>query len=292
MGKSEIENAKNNFEIDSFCIDYRSDNQNGVTKSSYQRPTPPPVSDSPNNTDYSPADDSFLSDFENNNTNISTDVPNNVEYSKSESSFQKRPKVFIAITLSLISIFMVVLLVFTLNKNSTFSKDTHEYESFILPVVMQDPQAFEDISKADMQMVAESSVWNAILSKPKDYYNNFDDYGNVIIPIDDIYNSAKELFGPDCPLNIENINSSTLFDIDSQENTLHIKPKSSYKCYTPSVQIEKINTNSIILSVLYLPQETPYSSDNSEINTQKKMRYTLEKGVSGQKYYIKAISEF
>lgn len=280
MDKSGLDNKKK-INSTSFYMDYRdnnTDNLNSKTKNDiFASKT---------------SEDMFLSDFSGNissktkaqdNCFSCTDNENHNE--KNEALPNTKPKYLVALSFSLVAVLLIALAVTLTYKHKIISNDLSNYNNFILPVVIQDPKEFKDISEADSQMILESSVWNTVLTKPKDYYNDYDNNGCVIIPLSDVENSAKDLFGTDCPFDIKKNNDQSFLKFDETTNTVHVSPKGTNNSYIPNVQNEVVKDKEIILSVICNKSNNPNGSSE-----QKKMRYTLKKDVSTNKYYISSVS--
>lgn len=306
-------NNENNSVVDSFCVDYRDDKNNEIRKQSQEdiKLNPEPLT-------VNSSEDLFLEDFENKSSadeKIYRQKKSYYNWTNGEGSDafehengkennlgvdlgvvkdkeRKKPKIFKGIILSFIALFMVFLFVYMADKNTIFKNDLHKYDSFIMPVVMQDPTEFSDITKADSQMILEASIWNTILSKPTNYYNEFDDSGRSIIPFSDVYDSCKALFGSDFCLKMEKPKNETFFDLDIASQKLHVTPKGNNNCYMPYTQKEEARGDCIILTISCVPpKNTCTKDDNVSLNNpiEKKMQYTLKKDSKTQKYYISSI---
>ena len=94
--------------------------------------------------------------------------------------------------------------------STTIDKSKHfeEYEKFFTPVVLIDPDTFDDITKADMSQLMEISLWSLLKGdvSPDSFESN--DNG-LAIPKSAVEEEFIELFGIDkiqpykCPLNYE-----------------------------------------------------------------------------------------
>ena len=296
------ESRKENFEIDSYCVDYRNKEDISSFSSSSKAVKSNDSLSAPKNNEKS-TEDLFLDDFKDNSQN-QDEVPkkddlNDYPYENKEDNaptkykhiINKKPKAFRAVIFSLAAIAMVAVFVGLFDKTSLF-KNTGDvnYDMFILPLVMQDPQPFDAVNNLDSQVALEASIWSTILSKPMDYYNNFDQNGRTVIPFSDIDNSSKELFGPGYQLKIDDINGGSFFEIDPNNKDFHISPKGNGDCFIPNTESQEIGSDEINLTVAYLEPADPYGGSEDDQTPSKKMRYTLKKDVSTKKYYISSVS--
>ena len=303
MNKSE--SRKKNFEIDSYCVDYRNKENINCFDSTTKHSKVKDSLSAPKSEKKS-SEDLFLDDFKDNDISqnqdeiLQKDKFNNYPFENKENSpsikykhlGNKKPKAFKAVILSLAAIAMVAVFVGLFDKTSLFKNNNSDvnYDSFILPLVMQDPQPFDDVNSLDSQVALEASIWNAILSNPLDYYNNFDQNGRTVIPFSDIDNSSKELFGSNYQLKIDDIKGGSFFEIDPNNKEFHISPKGNGDCFIPNTESQEIGSDEINLTVTYLEPADPYEGSVDNQTPSKKMRYTLKKDVSTKKYYISSVS--
>lgn len=165
-----------------------------------------------------------------------------------------------------------------------------KYESFLAPVVMNDPDPFDDISKAKMTQLLDSAVW-ALLNddiKPDEY--EYAD-GDILVPQGDVEVQFKKLFGNEVkPVHTSISDSSYGFAYD-QSRKLYIIPLTGViPLYYPKVYTIDKKGDSIVLTVGYVGTDKLDQNKQGEIvwpAPDKFMKITLRD--SGESYYIGAI---
>ena len=75
-----------------------------------------------------------------------------------------------------------------------------EYESFIYPVVMNDPDTFDDVSKAQQSQLIAISIWSILQSNLDTDKYSYSDKG-MLIPKKDVEEAFQRLFGADVKVN-------------------------------------------------------------------------------------------
>lgn len=93
--------------------------------------------------------------------------------------------------------------------NSAKEKET--YQKLLIPVVMNDIDEFDDVTKANMSQLIEASVWSIIKSDiSTDKYATED--GVLLFPQEDVEKAFTKLFGTDVEIKHQSV-TSTAFQI-------------------------------------------------------------------------------
>lgn len=135
--------------------------------------------------------------------------------------------------------------------------DKKEYEQMLTPVVMFDPDPFDDLTQADVSQLLNSAVWALLMSEDgadKYPYSEGENIG-IIVPQADIEQYFISLFGTE--IDIASMHSSLdmseydiTYDAALQSYILPITGIES--AYTPKVYDIKKQGSSVILSVGYI----------------------------------------
>lgn len=172
-----------------------------------------------------------------------------------------------------------------------------EYTEFISPVVLNDPEPFENVDSAENQMLLESSIWCVLddIKNTADHNYNYDATGKIILPADEVEAASKKLFGNDVKLNMDVLsesNGNTLYYYNSVDHNFHI---STGGIVGPSANITKIaqKRDYISLVVGYSSQAdmSLTSSEGSEVECYKYMEYILALNSDGS-YYIRSVKNY
>ncbi len=163
-----------------------------------------------------------------------------------------------------------------------------EYEAFLTPVVMFDPDPFDDLTQAEVPQLVNSAVWALLKSdKGTEGYSYSD--GGIIVPQEDIEKYFVELFGRE--IDISTMHSS----IDMSDYDITYDPAlKSYilpitgidSAYTPKVYDIDKQGSSVILTVGYIGAKAWAQNENGELTApdpDKIMKITLRES-SGEMY--------
>ncbi len=167
-----------------------------------------------------------------------------------------------------------------------------EYEEMLAPVVMFDPDPFDDLTQADVSQLLNSAVWALLMSEEgadKYPYSEGENFG-IVVPQADIEKYFVSLFGTE--IDIASLHSS--IDMSEYEITYDAALKSYIlpvtgveSAYTPKVyEIEK-QGSSKILSVGYIGSLAWAQIENEEYTApepDKYMKITLRERSGGMMY--------
>ncbi|MBR0541237.1 MAG: hypothetical protein IJK26_03415 [Clostridia bacterium] len=193
--------------------------------------------------------------------------------------------------LSLIGLVTVILTgMGTVSYISYKAKNIDEYNKMLIPVVMNDPDMFDDITKADMNQLLDISIWSILKSdlSPDDY--EYVD-GNMIIPEEDVTAEYTKLFGSDLPpVHATVAGFGYDFVYNSAEKHYVIPLTGIEPTYTPSVTDVDKKSNTVVLTVAYLASDGwAQSADGSMVAPEpdKFVKITLREKDGNQ--YISAM---
>ncbi len=167
------------------------------------------------------------------------------------------------------------------------------YDEFLTPVVMQDPEPFEDIADADPEMVLTASVWRAIMEHGREY-NEYDELGRTIVPLVDVADACEALFGPDCEFHPERAPEDTFYLFDAEDNTFRVTPYSSQSSFIPYTVSSRSSGASTVLRVGYVSASDEWrtGAGGGEPEPVKYMEYVLLTNSETNTTYISAIRSF
>lgn len=254
--------------IDSFCVDYRAEN----------------LTDSLPDYNYEQNIDlDFGDEAGNSERNKGTLVKKNIS---------KKPRLFKSVVSLMICIALTVLFVNSFSISIFDDAYEENFNDFILPVVMNDPDPFNSIDELDLDKVLSCAMWYTALFQNDRHYTNYDESGRVLIPVEDVSTSASALFGSNYKMPIENPKTKSFFELDCDKKNYLIKPISNDESYVPKILSERIVDKKIYLKVGYFRPKDPFdskSSSESQSVPEKIMEYVLEKDEKTAKMYIKQI---
>lgn len=190
---------------------------------------------------------------------------------------------------------LITVINFAIDTVKDFTDNTAEkaeYEKMLKPVVMFDPDPFDDLTQADVSQLLNSAVWALLMSDEgadKYPYSEGETFG-IVVPQADIEDYFISLFGTE--IDIASLHSS--IDMSEYEITYDAALKSYIlpvtgveSAYTPKVyEIEK-QGSSKILSVGYIGSLAWAQIENGEYTApepDKYMKITLRERSGGMMY--------
>lgn len=197
----------------------------------------------------------------------------------------------------------------------TDDSEERNYDNFLTPVVLLDPQPFETLDGADKNMILEASIWRVMFSHMEDADLSYDENARVIFPESLVNQSAEELFGPNCVLTPADINlqqdssaaqndeagesDATTIHYDEETGSYHVPVVPIVGSYIPYTESIKKDGNKKYLRVAYRIQIadnsgggafiTSSNSSEETYHTVKYMEYELTYDDTLNTEYISAI---
>lgn len=175
------------------------------------------------------------------------------------------------------------------------SKEKAEYETFLYPVIMLDPDTFDDVTNADMDDLLVSSILSLLTDSDKNPY----DYefvegqtSGMAIPQATVEKAFERLFGTEVKPAHHSVECSTcIFEYQSASKR-YVIPITGYDpAYTPRVtQLKKTREGTIELTVGYIAYNDWAADENNDFSQPEPAKYrkiTLRRSDSG--YYVSAI---
>lgn len=166
-----------------------------------------------------------------------------------------------------------------------------EYEAFLAPIIMYDPDTFDDITMANTDQLISIAIWSILDSdlEPDAYEYTGD---GMLVPEEDVESKFRELFGNEVSLTHATVDGGGIYFSYSEAGKSYVIPITGVTpIYTPKVIEAKQRGNSVILTVGYLAS-TDWVQD-SQGNTvppepAKYMKITLGEN-SDESLYLRAI---
>ena len=166
-----------------------------------------------------------------------------------------------------------------------------EYESFIAPFIMNDPNTFDDVSKADQEQLIAIAVWTILQNNPEPDLYDYSD-GDMLIPQKEIEQSYRKLFGNDTKIVHTTVDGGGIEFKYSEKKKCYVIPITGITpIYTPEVISADEKSGSVILKVGYLASEDWVLDDSGKMTQpepSKYMKVTLRNNSDGT-YYISAL---
>lgn len=169
-------------------------------------------------------------------------------------------------------------------------KNIDEYNKLLVPVVMNDPDMFDDLSKADMGQLIDISIWAILKSDLAPDAYTYNDSG-MVIPEEDVVKQFRKLFGSKiAPVHASVTGFGYEFTYDGASKCYTIPLTGVAPVYTPDVIDVEKKSNTVVLTVAYLAANGWAQSTDGKMvapSPDKYVKITLREGDTG--YYISAI---
>lgn len=204
-----------------------------------------------------------------------------------------KPLGLLVILLAIVGIvFIIITIVHSIADKSAAKKDAtmQKYQTMLAPVVMNDIDDFDDITKANMSQLIEASVWSIIKSDvATDEYET--EEGMILFPADKIEAEYNKLFGTERAIEHQTVTSIGFeFQYDGERGVYKAPITGVDPTYTPKVLDMSEKSNTLVLTVAYLSGTGWTQADNGDLvppTPSKYVRITLRQ--KDKAYYISAI---
>ncbi len=170
------------------------------------------------------------------------------------------------------------------------TKRYEEYEKILTPVVLIDPDTFDDVTKADMSQLMEISLWSLLKNDvaPDSFESN---ENGLAIPKDAVEKEFVELFGTEIiPVHGTIEGYGIDFTYDTTTETYTVPLTGVTPIYTPDVIDVDKTTDTVVLTVACLAGDAWEQGENGEMvapTPDKFIRITLRE--NNENLFISAI---
>lgn len=170
------------------------------------------------------------------------------------------------------------------------SRNFDEYNKLLAPVVMNDPDAFDDITKADPEQLIDIAIWSILKSDPAPDRFAYTDSG-MLVPQADVTAEFQKLFGTQVqPMHTTVEGYGYAFVYDAVRENYQIPLTGIVPIYTPRVVDLDKQKNAVVLTVAYLGgDQWAQDSEGNMVAPEpdKYMKVTLRE--TDGAYYISAL---
>lgn len=169
-----------------------------------------------------------------------------------------------------------------------------EYEEFLSPVVMLDPEIFDDVTKADMEDLLNASILSLLSdneNSPYDFEFVEGETSGLAIPQETVEQAFISLFGTDVQPAHQSVECSTCVFEYQNAAQRYVIPLTGYDAaYLPEViEIDKSGEGAVALTVGYVAYGDWETGDDGYTQPEpvKYRKITLRE--NGDSYYVSAI---
>ena len=207
----------------------------------------------------------------------------------------KKPNVnavkFLLVCLILIASIVAVSIALSAAEKGDNALGLSDYDNFIWPVVMQNPESFDENSPAETNTVVSASVWKAAMEK-KDDKSKFNEEQELVLSFDEVQEACQSLFDRTFQkADLIGIDEG-FFEYDENKNCFFVKSVSGVDNYIPHTVNAYRKDDDIILKVGYVMPSDSFESDMSGIlenNISKYKIYHLKTDETTGRKYVSAV---
>lgn len=166
------------------------------------------------------------------------------------------------------------------------------YEEFIAPVIMNDPDTFDDITKANTSQLLSIAIWSVLDSTAEPEKYEYTD-GGMLMPEQEVADMFLSLFGSEVTFTHCTVDGGEGIEFRySKKKKCYIIPITGITpIYLPSVTEITEKDNTVVLTVGYLASsDWVQDSEGNMVPPEpgKYMKITLGKNSDGS-FYVRAI---
>lgn len=206
------------------------------------------------------------------------------------------PLGIVTVIFALVGVISVIILsIGGISKLADNNEKFSEYEKFLSPVVMNDPDPFDDISKADMSQLLDATIWALMNSDidPDQYEYAEGDVSGLVVPQKDVEKYFKKLFGSDVkPVHTTIEGGTYTFTYDETRKAYIVPLTGVLPIYIPRVINQDKKGDSVILTVGYISGDAWDQDERGNYiapEPNKFMKITLREGDKKGTYFISAM---
>lgn len=170
------------------------------------------------------------------------------------------------------------------------AKNYSEYEKILTPVVLIDPDTFDDVTKADMSQLIEISIWSLLKSDiDPDTFESTEN--GLSIPKSAVEEEFIELFGTEItPVHATIDGYGLEFQYDAKTEIYTVPLTGVTPIYTPKVVDKTTSSDTVVLTVACLAGDAWEQGENGDMiepTPDKYIKITLRE--KDENLYISAI---
>jgi len=166
-----------------------------------------------------------------------------------------------------------------------------DYDNFIWPVVMQNPESFDESSPAEVNTMVRAAVWKVAMEK-KDDKNKMNNDGQLVLSFDEVLEACESLFDRDFKKSdLIGINED-FFRFDEDKNCFFVESVSGVDNYIPHTVNAYRKDDDIVLKVGYVVPSDRFELDMMGIrenNISKYKIYHLKTDETTGRKYVSAV---
>lgn len=166
------------------------------------------------------------------------------------------------------------------------------YDDIIWPVVMQDPQPFDETSPPDKEIMLKASLWELAMER-KNMSDAWNEEQQLVLPKNDVESAGEKLFGKEQDFGGLDCNNSDFYKFDNSKNTFIVEPISGTDGFLPHTINACYEGDDVVLKVGYVSPKNQFNSKMNSIfenKIEKYAKYRLKKNLNTGNFYVLSVS--
>lgn len=197
---------------------------------------------------------------------------------------------FLLVCLVLVVSVIAISIVVSIFKRHDVPANFASYDNLIWPVVMQDPKDFDEKSPIEASNMISAAIW-LVASREKNNPERFNKDQRLVLSLEEVQKSAKELFNKSFSKEIIPRNEKNFFKFDFNKNEFLIDSISGSGGYWPRTISAICKDGETILRVGYVLLADDFDSEKTKFSEkiQKYKTYYLKTDPDNGYTYISAV---
>lgn len=170
-------------------------------------------------------------------------------------------------------------------------QDFNYYDSFIWPVVMQNPSPFDEKNPPECSVIIGASIWNCAMDN-KFNKDKFNEEGMLVLSENEVRSNAEKLFGENISFKSCDCFSGSFYKYNPTKKEFIVVPKSGTSGYLPHTVRAFKKNGDIFLKVGYVLPQNQFNCEMNKVEknkVEKFARYKLKKSVQTGNLYISSV---
>ena len=165
------------------------------------------------------------------------------------------------------------------------------YDSVIWPVVMQDPEPFDEKHMPNLRMILNAAIWKSAVQNEGEACE-YDNMGRLILSQAKVEQSVKELFGKNIDIKSAISDDVYFYKYDQAQSRFYVEAVSGEQFFSPRTVSFRNEGTAVVLDVEYIVPQQQFDGLSEGINdlkAEKYMQYIIKKDPQPNKEYISEI---
>ncbi len=166
------------------------------------------------------------------------------------------------------------------------------YDDIIWPVVMQDPQPFDENRPPDKEIMLKASLWELAMNR-KNVSDSWNEEQKLVLLKSDVESAGEKLFGKEVDFSGSNRINSNFYKFDDSKNSFVVEPVSGTEGFLPHTVNACHEGGDVVLKVGYISPKNQFNGEMNKIfdnRVEKYAKYRLKKNMNTGDFYVSSVT--